>query len=221
MKRCEICGVSLTGERKICPLCGQTLDSSVTQEDFEAYPEVPIRLTYRALNWIISLWGLVMLAVLVGLKLTVLRRMPYFWPLCFGVAGAHVILLAGVRKWRNLPKSVMYGAVACVFLSLAVDLLTGWRGWSLNFVLPILGGVLESFFFALCLSVRGRHNAYGIYFFLSSLWAAIVLILALTGVITLWLPTLVATLLAVTLMAILTALQGRDFLSELSRRFHI
>lgn len=221
MRRCEICGAKLTGRRKICPLCGQTLDSSVTKEDFEVYPEVPIRLTYRGLNWIISLWGVVMLALLVVLKLTVLRRMPYFWPLCLGVAGAHVILLAGVRKWRNLPKSVMYAAVACVLISLALDLLTGWRGWSLNFVLPILGGGLESFFFALCVSVRGKHSAYGIYFFLSSLWVATVLILAFTGVITLWLPTLVATLLAAILMVILTALQGRDFLSELSRRFHI
>lgn len=221
MRRCEICGANLTGERKICPLCGQTLDSSVTQEDYEFYPEVPIRLTYRALNWIITLWGVVTLAVLVALKLTVLRRMPYFWPLCLGVAGLYIILLAGVRKWRNLPKSVMYVSVACVLLSLAADLLTGWRGWSLNFVVPILGGGLESFFFALCLSVRGKHNAYGIYFFLSSLWVAAVLILALTGVITLWLPTLVATILAVVLMILLTALQGRDFLSELSRRFHI
>lgn len=221
MRRCEICGAKLTGARKICPLCGQTLDSGVTEEDFAVYPRVPLRLTYRALNWIISLWGVVTLAVLVALKLTVLRRMPYFWPLCLGVAGLHVVLLAGVRKWRNLPKSVMYAAVACVLLSLAADLLMGWRGWSLNFVVPILGGGLESFFFALCLSVRGKHNAYGIYFFLSSLWAAVVLILALTGVITLWLPTLVATLLAAVLMIVLTALQGRDFLSELSRRFHI
>lgn len=221
MKRCAICGAKLTGQRKICPLCGQTLDSSVTQEDFEVYPTVPIRLTYRALNRIITLWGVVMLALLVVLKLTVLRRMPYFWPLCLGVAGLHVILLAGVRKWRNVPKSVMYASVACVLLSLALDLLTGWRGWSLNFVLPILGGGLESFFFALCLSVRGRHNAYGIYFFLSSLWAVAVLILALTGVITIWIPTLVATVLAAVLMILLTALQGRDFLSELSRRFHI
>lgn len=221
MRRCEICGVKLTGERKICPLCGQTLDSSVTQEDYAVYPRVPIRLTYRALNWIITLWGVVTLAVLVALKLTVLRRMPYFWPLCLGVAGLHVVLLAGVRKWRNLSKSVMYASVACVLLSLAADLLTGWRGWSLNFVVPILGGGLESFFFALCLSVRGKHNAYGIYFFLSSLWAAVVLILAITGVITLWLPTLVATVLAAVLMILLAALQGRDFLSELSRRFHI
>ena len=104
MRRCEICGAKLTGERKICPLCGQTLDSSVTREDFEFYPEVPIRLTYRALNWIITLWGVVTLAVLVALKLTVLRRMPYFWPLCLGIAGLYVdVYKRQAFCWRFLP----------------------------------------------------------------------------------------------------------------------
>ena len=221
MRRCEICGAKLTGRRKICPLCGQTLDSSVTKEDFEVYPEVPIRLTYRGLNWIISLWGVGDAgtaggAETDGVASDALLLAPSVW----GVAGAHVILLAGVRKWRNLPKSVMYAAVACVLISGAGSA-DGLAGLESQLCAAHSGRRLEKLLLCPCVSVRGKNSAYGIYFFLSSLWVATVLILALTGVITLWLPTLVATLLAAILMVILTALQGRDFLSELSRRFHI
>ncbi len=89
-----------------------------------------------------------MLALLVVLKLTVLRRMPYFWPLCvWGAGGPMSSCWQGCASGVTCPKaSCMRRWPACS--SLALDLLTGWRGWSLNFVLPILGGGLESFFFA-------------------------------------------------------------------------
>ena len=45
--------------------------------------------------------------------------------------------------------------------------------------------------------------------------------LAITEVITLWLPTAVAVATAVVLMAALLLLRGRDFLSEVHRRFHL
>lgn len=219
--KCKICGAELIGDRRCCPLCGTGFDSALEQEDYGCYPVVPVHLTYRVLDWIIGLWGVVALAVLLVLRFTVLKRLPYFWLLCLGVACLHVTLLVGIRKWRNLPKSVMYEALLGAGLSILWDVGTGWHGWSLNFVLPILGGVLEIFYFALILSGSRKRNAYGIYFVTASVWAGVVLLLAITEVITLWLPTAVAVATAVVLMAALLLLRGRDFLSEVHRRFHL
>ena len=87
------------------------------------------------------------------------------------MACLHVTLLVGIRKWRNLPKSVMYEALLGAGLSILWDVGTGWHGWSLNFVLPILGGVLEIFYFAPDPFRLSKRNAYGIYFVTASVWA--------------------------------------------------
>lgn len=221
MNRCSVCGAELTGKRRICPLCGGGLDGAVEREDLGQYPNIPVRVTYRAMDWIIGLWGAVALLVLIVTRLTVFRSMPHFLMLCLGVVCVHVTLLVGIRKWRNLPKSVMYEGVIVALLCIAWDKLTGWYGWSVNFVLPILGGVLEIFFFGLCLAVRRKHSAYGIYFFLSSVWCGVVFLLAAFGVIHYWLPTMIATATAIVLLCALVLVNGKPFLSELYRRFHV
>ena len=221
MNRCPVCGGTLIGKRRICPMCGGGLDGTITQEDLGAYPTVPVRVTYRILDWIINLWGVVALLILVVARLTVFRSMPYFMMLCIGVICVNAITLAGIRKWKNLPKSIMYEGVIVALLCIIWDHLTGWHGWSLNFVLPIVGGVLEVFFFVLCITVREKHSAYGIYFFLSSVWCAVVFLLAAFGVITYWLPTEIAVMAAFGLVCALILINGKAFLSELYRRFHV
>jgi hypothetical protein len=221
MNRCPVCGGTLTGKRCICPLCGNGLNGGVKQEDLGAYPTVNVRMSYRAMDWIISLWGVVALVVLVITRLTIYRNMPYFLMLCLGVICVNVVMMVGIRKWRNLPKSVMYEGVIVALLCIIWDRLTGWHGWSLNFVLPIMGSVLEIFFFSLCLVIRRRRNAYSIYFFLSSVWCGVTFLLAAFDVITYWLPTEIAVITALMLVCAQVLLNGKAFFSELYRRFHV
>ncbi|MDD3165668.1 MAG: DUF6320 domain-containing protein [Oscillospiraceae bacterium] len=218
--RCETCGVTLRGTRSICPLCARRLDP-VRRENFEEYPVVPMRISYRLLNRLVKLWGLCALAAMIALRIFVFDDMPVFWPLCLGVAGLYVLLLVGIRQWKNLPKSVMYESIVAALLCIAADALSGWSRWSLNYVIPSLCGTLTIFFYILCVTTKQRRSVFGIYFLFAFLQTVALLVLTAVGIITVWLPTVAAVAVAAGLMIAMLVFRGRYFGTELSSRFHL
>ena len=47
-------------------------------------------------------------------------------------------LAFALHKWRNIPKNMIYQVVILSLLAVVWDRFTGWHGWSLDYVIPIL-----------------------------------------------------------------------------------
>ena len=62
---------------------------------------------------------------------------PIFFLVVIGVAGGYALLIVGQRKWKNIRKMVMYEVIIGMILCIAYDWYTGWKGWSVQIVLPL------------------------------------------------------------------------------------
>lgn len=181
--RCESCGIRLTGTRTVCPLCSNRLLQKPLLEEFRCYPAIPPKVTHNLLNKLVTLCSLLSLAVLCFLNFFILPLHSLFVPLCLGIAGTYIVLIVGVQKWQNIAKSVLCEAAIGTALCILWDWLSGWHGWSVDFVIPLVCCGITIFNFVLCTAVRHSWLAYSGYFLLSLFWAFAILIFFFLGLI--------------------------------------
>lgn len=138
MRRCEDCGVQVAGTRGRCPLCGEPLEK-VPGEEREIYPKVPLlRKKYKKLLFPLFLFSIAC-CVAAGIVNLVFPQTG-FWSLIVlcGVLYLWSCLRTAVTKRGNLPKQLFLQTLFLSALLLLLDLLTGWRGWSAGYGVPLL-----------------------------------------------------------------------------------
>lgn len=138
MRRCENCGVQVAGTRGRCPLCGEPLEK-VPGEEREIYPKVPLlRKKYKKLLFPLLLFSIAC-CVAAGIVNLVFPQTG-FWSLIVlcGVLYLWSCLRTAVTKRGNLPKQLFLQTLFLSALLLLLDLLTGWRGWSAGYGVPLL-----------------------------------------------------------------------------------
>lgn len=138
MRRCEDCGVQVAGTRGRCPLCGEPLEK-VPGEEREIYPKVPLlRKKYKKLLFPLFLFSIAC-CVAAGI-VNLFFPQTGFWSLIVlcGVLYLWSCLRTAVTKRGNLPKQLFLQTLFLSALLLLLDLLTGWRGWSAGYGVPLL-----------------------------------------------------------------------------------
>ena len=144
--RCQKCGLTFSGERVYCPLCKKriidegTTDSSI-KEDFDVFPVTQKKQADFIFMKIVTFAALaaVIVAGMVDRMMVLSDRtwQPIFFLVVIGVAGGYALLIVGQRKWKNIRKMVMYEVIIGMILCIAYDWYTGWKGWSVQIVLPL------------------------------------------------------------------------------------
>ena len=208
--RCQKCGLTFSGERVYCPLCKKriidegTEDSSI-KEDFDVFPVTQKKQADFIFMKIVTFAALaaVIVAGMVDRMMVLSDRtwQPIFFLVVIGVAGGYALLIVGQRKWKNIRKMVMYEVIIGMILCIAYDWYTGWKGWSVQIVLPL--------------------TVVGIYFLLTIIATVLVVILVCVGVMHNTMLVTVTTGIGVLLLLAKIIFQGKTFLSELSRRLHV
>ena len=147
MAACKFCRIEVLDETEVCPLCRSVLEKTETMENM--YPNVRRRIRgMRLASRIYLFCALLVFAVLALLDWR--RGAQIWWSVLVGL-----VLLYGylVLRYAIVGKSgyrgkVMLLSVLAVLLAVAADFVIGYRGWSVDYVLP--GGIL-----ALCGIVAG------------------------------------------------------------------
>ena len=139
MAVCKLCCIEVLNETEICPLCRSVLEKTETMENM--YPNVRERIRGLRLAARIYLFcALVIFAVLALLDWH--RETQIWWSVLAGLALLYGYLLlryaiAGKSGYRG---KVMVLSILAVLLAVAADFVVGYRGWSVDYVLP--GGIL-------------------------------------------------------------------------------
>ena len=139
MAECRFCRIEVLDETESCPLCRSILEKTESMENM--YPNVRSRIRGLRLAGRIYLFcGMVIFAMLALLDWR--REAQIWWSVLVGL-----VLLYGylVLRYAIVGKSgyrgkVMVLAVLAVLLAVAADFVIGYRGWSVDYVLP--GGIL-------------------------------------------------------------------------------
>lgn len=184
-------------------------------------PDVPGELEIKVFRF----YSFLCLAAIVAFVAADFTFQPLIqWPL-FTAAGIGSMWLAswiGFTKRYNLMKNAMWQLIIVSAGCILWDVFTGWHGWSVDFVLPI---VCMSILLSMWIITKvQRHTAreYMIYFVMAGGYGAILpLILLLTGVIKLPIISVVCVVVCFLFLAALVIFKGKEFREEMHKKFHV
>lgn len=220
MSKCRQCNVEILDETDRCPLCQSALEHTFEVENM--YPNVKL----QTRKWV--LWSRVYLfiailleAILVGINY--LDKYKIGWSLIVGLLllyGYLIIELAILGQAGHKLKIVLLTAIALVMMVL-IDILIGYHGWSVNYVLPAGVLVLDVGIIILMIINRRNWQSYIMWQILMVLVSVMLGIFEWIGIISVPYVATAAILFSVFLFLGTVIIGDRRARVELKRRFHI
>lgn len=221
MKYCSKCKLSVVGQRKYCPLCQRELQSSGTN-DRDVFPKIPTM--FHQYNVFFRI--LILISVIVSIMSILINLMVpgKTWWSFFVVAGIGCFWLSmaiAISKRRNIPKNILYQVVDVSALAVLWDICTGWRAWSIDYVIPI-ACTLAMLSLAIIAKVTNLHvKDYIIYLIIDGLFGIVPIVFIITGLLYEQFPSLICIATSIISLTALLLFQGDDMRTELKRRLHI
>ena len=141
---------------------------------------------------------------------------------CGGAFSMWLALAVAFFKRYNLLKNAMWQLVTVTILCALWDKLTGWRGWSVNWVFPVVSIVIMISMIIISKIYYRHPKQYMIYFVMAAGYGFILpLIFILTGLVTLPIPSVVSIVFSFLTLTALVIFKGREFREEMEKTFHI
>ena len=219
MYECKQCHIKIKGNIKCCPLCQSELHGTPEQNVFPViHMQPPLSQKMFRMGLFITL---VALAVCVGINLS--RPQDGWWVL-FVLAGSACFwfsVSSAMKKWHNIPKNILWQFVILSILAVFWDIKTGYRGWSLNYVLPFLciGTIISTTLLAYILKLH--TSEYILYLMLDAISALIPLILLLKHKLNVLYPSAICVSVSMIVFGVLFLFRRDLFFSEIQRRTHL
>jgi hypothetical protein len=219
MRYCEKCGVKIRGAETLCPLCQHRLSG---QAEENVYPLVPT--VYRQHETFFKVLILSTIAagvVCAAVNLLIPQSGYWFIFVALGILCFWIFLAYAVRKKDNIPKNITVQVFFLSVLSFGWDWLTGWRGWSLNFVIPIACSVAILSLAIISKVMKMPSGDYIAYFIVDIMFGIVPLVFYLTGLVSIAIPSVVCISLSILSLSALIVFEGENMLRELSKSFHV
>ncbi|MCQ5129391.1 DUF6320 domain-containing protein [Butyricicoccus faecihominis] len=221
MQHCPYCKVNVAGHKTCCPLCGGQL-AGEPEPDTEIFPDLPRRrLSGNFVLRVLALIAIVVSAISVLVNMAVSTRVWWSAFVAVGAACVWVAAAIGVQYRRDIMQNIMWQMFLIPGLSILWDLWTGWRGWSIDFVLPCvcMAALLTMLVLATALRLPVRTFAGG--FSAACALGLVPFILVACGKVNIRLPSFLCAGLSIVLLAALFLFQWQTIKAELARRFHL
>lgn len=221
MRRCENCGLSVRSAGDTCPLCHVPLSEGAPDApDYPAYACSVQKRREHAMWRRIVRFVLVCAALGCGFLNLLLGGEP--WSLTILATSAVCLLVERVIHSRaSVGVQVLAPALALILYLILLDILTGYTGWSLDFLAPLILLATMIVMSSLALARQLRARDYLMFFLALAGFSLIPLILSWAGVIKVAWPSLTTALTAAVLLAALFIFGDRTMLHELRRKFHL
>ena len=221
MRRCPDCAVQVEGDWARCLLCGAAL---VGEPVPGPYPTVPLRFSRRRVLRVLFLTSLAVIVLsflaqlLFGRDQDGIGALRSVW---LGIVTTWLVVVMAVSKRRNLAKFIVYLVVLAAGICVYWDYLSGWDGWSLTFVVPI---VCAASIVGLLITARVMRMEVGDYVVYSGLTVLLglapIVFLALGWVGTV-IPSAICGGLSVVAVTLLLTVRGGAVRHELAKRLHL
>lgn len=220
MSKCKNCGIEILDETERCPLCNSVLEQTIEVENM--YPDVRMVVRRMTLIGRIYLFCAILLeAVLIAVN--VLTESQTWWSAITGLSLFYVYMLirfAILGKSGYKSKILILSLIALLML-IAFDFVTGYRGWSVNYVLPSGIVLIDAGIMALMVVNRRNWQSYLMWQILMILCSLVPMVLYLTGIEKVPYFAFFPLVLSVFLFLGTVIIGDRRARLELKRRFHI
>lgn len=225
MQYCPKCRIHVRGYKRCCPLCQGELTTEQSPEENEAQAAFPHeeRSIVSGMSVFRVVTFLCVSAEIVLLALEVLSGFTLAWyaVVMAGILIGWVDFLVAMYYRNNIIRLVTIEGYVIMALCVGIDLYTGWRGWSVAFVMPTLFGLLIFVTLILGLTTYRHLEEYITYIFFDLVFSFVQVPLIVTGKN----PHIEMAVLCMTIMAIAAAaaliFRSRELRRALEKLMHI
>jgi hypothetical protein len=220
MKYCESCKIKITGKNHTCPLCKNELGKGNSSPS--VFPVIPSiyeeqNIVFKILIFISILCGSTSLIVdytlsnKFGWSILVLIGIGFFW----------FNLVSSIYKRSNQNAVIFNQVLILSICAIVYDYLTGFKLWSITYVLPFLCIAAMIEIFVVSLILRYKMNNYIVYLFGTSIIGIIQIIFIFSKVITVTWPSIICAILSIIIINMIILFSNKKGINELQRKFHI
>lgn len=138
-----------------------------------------------------------------------------------GIIYVWLTTLYSLKRNVNIASHVMIQMICITALTLAIDYILGYEGWSITLAIPIIIMIGNVTLLILTIVSRKKYIKYAIYQIIIFILSMIPLILMKYNVQNYNLPTIISSSIAGATLCLTLILCGRDLYKDIIRRFHI
>ncbi|MGN0396687.1 MAG: DUF6320 domain-containing protein [Candidatus Fimimorpha sp.] len=221
MLYCKKCNVKVRTNHKYCPLCQSPLGGEA-EEDDQLFPDIDERIDTSGI--MIQIFNFLCCAIIIVVFMANwMMNSKDWWAVWVagGVLCMWVFFTVGLYKRKNLMKNAMWQLCLITVGTIIWDVAIGWRGWSINYVMPIAGLITMAVMIIIAIIAHLTSPEYMIYFLMNCLHGLIPCILVLTDQITVIVPSIIYVGCCALFLSALIIFQGKAVWSELQKKFHM
>lgn len=223
MRICKKCNVEILDETPVCPLCKNVLEE--TEEPggkAVGYPDVTGAV--KKLNFVVRLYSF--LAIVTEVLLIVVNYMTYngiWWSAITGISILYfyITLKYSIQNNAGYRSVIWVQVIGAVLLVIAVDNIVGYRGWSVNYVVPGAVLLLDVTIMILMLVNMTNWQSYLLMQICTTLVSVMGLVMWYFKVITRPVLSIIAAAVSACLLLATLIFGDRRAKTELKRRFHV
>lgn len=138
MSCCPACKTNVEGEWTECPLCGQSLKHQGKKAEYNPYPPIPLRFNREKGLRLLMIFTIISGLLFLGIEEIWLNQSQGFQLAVFGIVSLWTVVYTLIRKRRNIAKSILYLLVLVSVISIYLDYLLEWNGWSTTYMIPVI-----------------------------------------------------------------------------------
>lgn len=223
MRRCKKCNVEILDETAVCPLCKNVLEQTEEPEGIAVgYPDV--KKTVKKLNFVVRLYSF--LAIVTEIALIIINYVTYqgvWWSAIAGISilYCYITLKYSIQKNAGYRSVIWIQVIGAVLLGIAVDNIVGYRGWSVNYVMPGAILLLDVTIMILMLGNMTNWQSYLLMQICTVLVSSGCLVMWRLEVITRPVLSIIAAAVSACLLLATLIFGDRKAKAELKRRFHV
>ena len=136
MNRCKKCDLEVRNDETICPLCQSVLERGAVQ-DGNMYPEVRSHArSFHAALRVFVLVSLFLETVLVYVNYLTYKDIWWSAICGIGLLYAYITLRNMVSHNKGHIRKIFIQTIGVVILTVLIDNIIGYRGWSVNYAVP-------------------------------------------------------------------------------------
>ncbi|MEG0911213.1 MAG: DUF6320 domain-containing protein [Ruthenibacterium sp.] len=217
MKFCSACHVKIITPTQRCPLCGGpvTADSTVNRA---VYPAFQNKANYHFIKRLLLFLSIVLGATCVLVNyLTPIK----FWWWTIAVTAlvyAWIAVPHAMRRGGNAGGKILMQVVCATAAVILLDFETGYSGWSVSYVLPVIFCVGSVALVLVILCNRTNWAGYVLYQAIFAVFGFVPLILYFTGISSSLIAALIPSLLAFASIMAMLVFGDRSIKNEFRRR---
>ncbi len=221
MKYCSHCKVYIRGDKEKCTLCENILDEKVIAKSEDVFPDIPpFYQSHLALKILIFIS---ISAVVISFAINMMFPSNVNWPifLVFGVLSTWIGLIIVVQKRYHIAKKIVWQVVIVSILSIFWDFETGWRGWSIDYVIPIASVSAMVIMYVTAKIMKLSIRDYITYIFIDGLFGIIPVLFIVFDFVDVRYPSIISIGFSIISLSAIFIFQGKEIRTEINKRMHI